>query len=218
MSSGVGLVVATHRPGNPIGWLLMANGLVLAGAGFAESYASYALVEDRGSLPGADWAVLYDQNAWPLLFAPFTAIAFVFPDGRLPSPRWRPVAGLAIGSLAVMLALGPFSPGTFDAPYEHVSSPLPALPTLLYEIPAALAALAMVASLIAAAVAVRTRLRRSVGIERRQILLLAYAATLVPVTLVACWVQALITGGFEVATVVGLLLMAVLIPLAIGSP
>jgi signal transduction histidine kinase len=215
-STGVGVVLATRRPENPIGWLLLANGFVLVLAGFAESYASYGSEEGLGTLPGADWGVLYDNKAWPLLFAPFTAIAYVFPDGRLPSPRWRRVAYVATGSLVAMLVLGPFSSEPFDAPYGAVDNPLPAADGPLYGIAFGLAAVTMVASLIGGAVAVRKRLRRSTGVEHRQIKLLAYAATLVPATLIACWADALITGDAGTATVVGLVLMAVLIPLAIG--
>src|SRR4051812_42065909 len=113
MSTGVGVVLATRLSRNPIGWLLLANGLVLAVAGLAEGYAAYG-TRDDGDLPGAAWAVLYDQKAWPLLFAPFAAIAFIFPDGRLPSPRWRVPAMVAGASLIAMLALGPFSSEPFD--------------------------------------------------------------------------------------------------------
>jgi signal transduction histidine kinase len=189
---------------------------VLAVAGFAEGYAAYGTRDDGDLLTGAAWAVLYDQKAWPLLFAPFAAIAFVFPDGRLPSPRWRLPATVAGASLIAMLLLGPFSSEPFDAPYRHVANPLPTLSGPLYELPFVLAGVGMVAGLIASGLAVRTRLRRSEGLERRQIKLLAYAALLVPATLIACWIEALITGKPDVAVGVGLVLMAVLIPLAIG--
>jgi len=216
MSTGVGMVLATRLSANPIGWLLLVNGLVLALSGLAEGYAAYESPGGGGSLPGAAWAVLYDQKAWPLLFAPFAAVAFVFPDGRLPSPGWRLPALVAGGSLVAMLLLGPFSSEPFDAPYRDVANPLPALSGPLYKVPAALAAAGMVAGLIASGLAVRMRLRRSEGIERRQIKLLAYAAVLVPGTLIACWAQSLITGDIDSAVGVGIGLMAVLIPLAIG--
>ena len=85
-SSGVGLVLATRRRENPIGWLLLANGLVLAAMALADSYADYAVLENPDALPGGEWAVLSSERGWPALFVGVTAIAFVFPDGRLPSP------------------------------------------------------------------------------------------------------------------------------------
>ena len=47
---------------------------------------AYAVLGHPGSLPGGAWAILLSDRAWPLLFASVTAIAWVFPDGRLPSP------------------------------------------------------------------------------------------------------------------------------------
>jgi hypothetical protein len=53
-SSGVGIVLATRRAENPIGWLLLANGLVLTLMAVANGYADYAVLERPGALPGAE--------------------------------------------------------------------------------------------------------------------------------------------------------------------
>jgi hypothetical protein len=90
VSTGFGLVVALRRPEHPVGWLLLANGGVIAAMGFGGGYGAYAVLGHPGSLPGGTWAILLSDRLWPLLFASVTAIAWVFPDGRLPSPRWRP--------------------------------------------------------------------------------------------------------------------------------
>ena len=216
MSTGVGLVVATRRRDNPIGWLLLANGFVLALNGLAANYATYGLLERPGSLPGAEWAVLFDQSGWPTVFAAFTAIAFVFPDGRLPSPRWRSIAWAAIASFALFLLLSFVRPGSFAKPFEAVSSPLPRLPEAIFIAPFTIGGLGMLASLFAAAFAVRTRLRRASGIERSQIKLLAYAAALIPAAVVASWTEGLLGSGSDTATVIGLVLVVLAIPLAIG--
>ncbi|MGZ8740747.1 MAG: hypothetical protein ACXWZ8_09155, partial [Gaiellaceae bacterium] len=143
MSTGVGLVVATRRRNNPIGWLLLGNGFVLALNGLAADYAAYGLLERPGSLPGAEWAVLFDQSGWPTVFAAFTAIAFVFPDGRLPSPRWRPIALAAIASFALFLLLSFLRPGSFANPIEAVSNPLPQLPEAIFIAPFTIGAFSM---------------------------------------------------------------------------
>ena len=83
-STGVGLLVTVRRPGHPIGWLLLANAFLLATFAVAQPYAAYALQEQPGALPGPEWAVLWDQAAWPLLFAVLIAIAFVFPMAACP--------------------------------------------------------------------------------------------------------------------------------------
>jgi hypothetical protein len=96
----VGVVVAWHQPRNPMGWLLLASfGLdeVNIDASFY-SVADYRL--HHGALPLGPVAVLL-QPAWaPTIVLAGLAI-LLFPDGRVPSPRWRWVLWvyLAVGCL-----------------------------------------------------------------------------------------------------------------------
>ena len=206
-----------RRPGHPIGWLLLANALLLTTIGFAQAYAAYALREQPGALPGPEWAVLWDQSAWPLLFAVLIAIAFVFPDGRLPSPRWRRVAFAAAAAFAAFLVLSFFDREPFEAPYERVDRPLPGLPEMLGVL-WPLALLGMVASLFAGAQAVRVRFRRARGIERLQLRWLAYTAVLVPATLLVCLAGTLAADGVEQQDVFNALFFFMLgaIPTSVG--
>jgi signal transduction histidine kinase len=216
MSSGVGIVLATRRPGNPIGWLLLVNGVVLAVSGLATNYSVYGLLEEPGSLPAADVAAVYDQSAWPLLFAPLTAIAFVFPDGRLPSPRWRPIAIAAIACFIASTAVQFFGPGELDEPFRAVSSPFPTLPKAVFFPILTLGSLGLAASLIAGAVAMRVRLRRAAGEERQQIKLVVYAAALIPLAVLVGWAESFITGNADTAATAALIVVLIAIPLAIG--
>lgn len=215
-STGVGIALATRRRDNPIGWLLLINGLVVALSGLATNYAVYGVLEDPGSLPGSAFAAMFDQATWPLLFAPFAAIAFVFPDGHLPSPRWRPVALAAIGFLTLQLVVGFGAPRGLDPPFDVVASPLPQLPRAIFVPLYAIASLGLLLSLFAAAFAMRTRLRRASGAERQQIKLLAYAAVLIPLAVVVGWAESLIFGHAEAAATAALVVVLVAIPLAIG--
>jgi signal transduction histidine kinase len=212
-SSGVGFVLSTRRGENPIGWLLLANGLVLMANGLAEAYADYAVLAHPGALPGGRWAVLFADRGWPMLFAGVTAIAFVFPDGRLPSPRWRPIAIGAIVSFAVLIVASLFSRDPFSEPFQRVASPLPRLPEAVVAIPFTIAGLGALASLVAAVLAMRVRLSRSAGVERLQVKWLAYAAVLAPVSAVICLT---VSGGDDTATVVALFLTLTAIPVAVG--
>ncbi|MDP1846493.1 MAG: histidine kinase [Solirubrobacteraceae bacterium] len=214
MCTAVGMVLATRRSENPIGWLLLVNGLVLALTGVASNYALYGL-EHPGS-PGAAFAAVFDTAIWPMLFAPLAAIAFVFPDGRLPSPRWRRIA---VGSgvlLVLMLVLLFLAPRALDEPYGAVTTPLPQLPEAIFNPLFVVASIGTLAALFAAAYAVRTRLRRATGDERRQIKLLAYAAASIPLAVACGWAESLITGSSGEIASASAALPLVGIPLAIG--
>lgn len=217
ISVTIGLLITVRRDGHPIGWLLLANGLIIAASGMTEAYAIYAIQDDPGRLPGPEWAVLWDQSAWPLLFGVILAIVLLFPDGRLPSPRarWIAIAGAAAIGGFVVLSL--FDPGPFEAPYENVDRPLPALPGALGVLwPIAL--LAILASLVGGVRAVRRRFRDATGIERLQVKWLAFSALLLPLTLLVCLIGAAAAGGIEDdAAFSGLFLfMLGAIPAAIG--
>jgi hypothetical protein len=178
VSTGFGLLVALRRPAHPIGWLLLANGGVVAAVGFGGGYGAYAVLGHPGSLPGGTWAILLSDRLWPLLFAGVTAIAWVFPDGRLPSPRWRPWALGAAFSYAGLLVCTLLATEPYAEPFRDVTDrPLPQLPDSVIGIPQALTSLGAIGALLGGVAAVRVRLRRSAGTERRQLQWLAYAAT-----------------------------------------
>jgi signal transduction histidine kinase len=215
MSTSVGFVLASRRGENPIGWLLMVNGFILGSSGIATDYANF-VVHDRPDLPGAALAALLDQSSWPLLFAPFAAVAFVFPDGRLPSPRWRPVAVAAGSVLALMLVLLVFSGRDLEPPYEALDNPLPGLPKVVFAPLFAVSSIGMLAALFAAAYAIRVRFKRATGLERQQLKLLVYAGALIPLAVGVGWAESFIAGRANVAATVALVVVLVAVPLAIG--
>jgi hypothetical protein len=87
----VGAVIVARRPGNAIGWIFSAIGLLAATGVLAMEYATYAYVTRPGSLPAAIWPAWYQQQWWlPMLALILVATPLLFPTGRLPSARWRP--------------------------------------------------------------------------------------------------------------------------------
>jgi signal transduction histidine kinase len=217
ISVTIGLLITVRRQGHPIGWLLLVNGLIIAAAGMTEAYAIYAIRDDPGALPGAEWAVLWDQSAWPLLFGVILAIVLLFPDGHLPSPRarWIAIAGATAIGLFVILSF--FDPEPFEAPYENVDRPLSSLPDAV-GVTWPIALLAILASLVGGVRAVRRRFRDATGIERLQVRWLAYSALLLPLTLIVCLLGAAAAGGIEdeAAFTALFLFMLGAIPAAIG--
>jgi signal transduction histidine kinase len=210
-----GVLIALQRPENLIGWLLLVDAVVVGFAFVVAPYAHYGLVSNAGSLPGARWALLWNTAGWPSLFAVVVAIVFVFPDGRLPTGRWRPVAFSAVAAFVLLQISALFQSQGYAAPYAGESNPLPALPGLVQ---AALVPLWIVAfaSLFAAVWAVRVRFRRADGVQRLQLLWLAYGALLIPLALVVCLAEGLVGGRADSLTGVVLVAALTVVPASIG--
>ena len=121
--AAVGALISARRPRNPIGWILVVGALSLAAVLAATPYAWVALDAHPGSLPGGSWAALV-SSLWPAFFAWPLAVAFVFPDGRLPSPRWRPYAIFAAGSMALLVLLLVLAE-QLEEPFSDVPNPIP---------------------------------------------------------------------------------------------
>ena len=171
----VGGLVASRRPTNPLGWLLVGIGLSGALGVLTERYAAYTLVVEPGSLP---WAV---PVAWLAAFAWFPALGLVplvlllFPDGRLPGRRWRVAAWAATGGLVVCtlcLALTFLGDPVASVTAEG-ANPSPA-PLVLAGAAVGVAALAVGA--LAAVASLVLRWRRAWGDERQQLKCLVFAA------------------------------------------
>jgi hypothetical protein len=90
--TGSGRLITSRRPGNAVGWLLGLIGVSIATSTFAEQYALYGLATARGSAPGARLVGTLAGAAAELTVVLLLLLILVFPDGRLPSRRWRPVA------------------------------------------------------------------------------------------------------------------------------
>jgi signal transduction histidine kinase len=178
----VGALVSSRRPGNPTGWIFLFAAVVVALAGLADQYAQFALVRHPGSLPGAIWAMWLNSWLQVLVFpGAVTLLVLVFPDGHLPSRRWRPVAATAvILTLILVLPGGAFFPGPLQTSIANSSVANPVgLPStgLVGAVVNALGVLWPVALLtfLVAASAPLLRMRRSRGDERQQLKWITYA-------------------------------------------
>jgi hypothetical protein len=213
----VGALVASRQPRNPIGWILEAVVLLSAVTSVMIGYTSTA--DDPAAV--AVWLDDWIADIWIGLVA--VGIPLLFPDGRLPSPRWRVPAWLAAGLFALGVlgrALGDRvleteAPGTWPNPY--------ALPGVAGDVMAAIASLSVlvygVPPLIAIAGLV-VRMRRSHGVERQQLKWFAYVGVLLMVSLVVSAIS-LVTNSLYALGVIGwtsfLALSTFGLPLAIGT-
>ncbi|HSL10748.1 MAG TPA: histidine kinase [Actinomycetota bacterium] len=120
----VGLLLAVKRPRNPLGWLLLGIGWAFVASPGA-AYARYATVTHDGDLPGAGLAIAVDAPMWVVFIGLSGFVLMLFPDGHLPSPRWRWFARLCAAGLTALFVTILLSPGQgadYDLP--HVENPL----------------------------------------------------------------------------------------------
>ena len=197
----VGAVIVAHRPGNAVGWIFSAVGLLAATGWLATEYAAYAYITRPGSVPGAIWAAWYQQQWWiPMYTLVFIATPLLFPTGRLPSTRWRPVAVVAaVTAMAVELlwALQPTIQLT-DQDY-WVDNPigLARIPHPDTSAVGGILAGLFIGCIVAAVISLVLRFRRARGVERQQLKWFTYAGVLLILTIpVAEFLPASIAAAF----------------------
>ena len=173
----VGALVASRWPKNAIGWIFCWLGLSFSLGSASEEYALYALVTEAGSLPGAEGMLWL--TAWfggPIVFALFALVFLLFPGGRLPSRRWRPVVWLELVAIVCLVAWA-FEPG----PLGNLGLVRVANPFGVQGAAALLGTLGLVGFYMTLAVAVAggtslvVRFRRARGVERQQIKWFAFS-------------------------------------------
>ena len=107
MFAPMGAVVASRQPRNLIGWIYCAMACLCSAQFFAQEYAVLAVFGRPGWLPAGEWAAWLQSWIWvPIVALYLVYVPLLLPQGRLPSPRWRPVAGLAfLATLLLMVAI-----------------------------------------------------------------------------------------------------------------
>ncbi|MFL6010037.1 MAG: hypothetical protein ACJ73Z_10390 [Rubrobacteraceae bacterium] len=174
----VGALIASRRPRNPIGWICLADGLLWALIVVGEEYSAYG-VAIPGSVP---FPVTINALLYAWLWVPAVGLLGVyllllFPDGRLPSRRWRPLAWIAGAVIVVLSLVTLLTPGPLEGlggarnPFGLEGQPwvvaagwifLPLLPLCM----------------LASALSLVLRYRRSGGEVRQQIKWIVFAASL----------------------------------------
>jgi two-component system NarL family sensor kinase len=121
----VGAGIARSEPRNPVGWIVLASGCFLPLAAAAYLYARAAF-QERAELPAASWAGWLDGWPWVPAVAVIPVVGLLlFPNGRLPSPRWRPVLGIGVAVLAAISVSLLFGATLLDFPDEANPTALP---------------------------------------------------------------------------------------------
>jgi hypothetical protein len=212
----VGAMLAARRPRHPVGWLLLALGLSQCGHDLTYAYTRYGLVARPGSLPGAAYLAGLNNGLVVMWVACAGFVLLLTPTGSLPSPRWRWWARVAAAAAAVWLLGSIIDPAPLRPEYPDVANPLgvPALSVALDAL--VVSALVVLVALIAGAVSLLLRFRRSRGVERLQLRWLAWGAAVTAMALLAAVGALILEDDFELLTVaVGV--SAAVLPLATGA-
>jgi hypothetical protein len=189
-----GAFLAGRRPANPVGWLLLGWGMVMASGCFTGAYVNRGLVRDPGSLPGPSWVGWADGVIWHPAFGLLAFLLLLFPHGRLPSPRWRPFAWFTVAVYLTLSLAAAFAPGSVELYYPEatppVRLPVAGLADGVFEwlLPGQLLVLAT------ALVSLGLRLRRASGEERQQVKWFVY--TVVTVVLVFVTTTLVLGAGY----------------------
>jgi hypothetical protein len=174
--STVGVLIASHRPIHPIGWLFGVAGLIGGVHLLCGEYAIYALLVEDGALPGGRVSAWIVGWLWVPLNQLMVFVVLLFPDGKLPSPRWRPFGWLngvmaVVGSVAAASLPGP-SPwiAAVDNPFG-----VEGLKDIYNLLDGALETLSYGVLGVPAVVSLYFRFRGAGQVERQQIKWFAYA-------------------------------------------
>ena len=212
-SLALGWVVLRKEPRNLVGTTLCLFGLLPLMTVFSDTYA-VAVAAREGLLPVSDLVVTLQAGTWMSLYVPAALLLLLFPTGRLPSRRWRPVViGLFVVPVLFDLAAGMTSE-PFPEPFtdsRHVLGILDDTALIVVVLPLLLGLMAL---LVLSAASMIVRYRGSTdAVQRAQLKWLALGAAAVPGTLLLCWASYLLLDRSDVV-VVGLAATAVIIPAA----
>jgi signal transduction histidine kinase len=178
----VGGLVASRRPRNTIGWILLAIGFAWGLGEFLDGYDTWSGPAHPGMLPGATVFNSFSTALWvPAVGLLGTFAILLFPDGHLPSRGWRFLARTSAAALLVTYVGIVLSPGpvAFGRSGRTILNPLAiqvvgpitrALQPIILLIPVCI---------VGCAWALIRRFRRSTGVERLQLKWLATAASIV---------------------------------------
>jgi hypothetical protein len=184
----VGALIASRHPKNPVGWICLVIGLF------------WTLIFLGDSIPGSGpYPVTTDALTQAIWIPPVGLLGIylilLFPDGKLPSRRWRPLAWLS-GVVMVLASLGiTFSPGPLEG-YPGVRNPLGLEGTPPWVFIAGIVILLLLPlCMLASALSLVLRYRRSGGEEREQIKWITFAASVVGLLYLITMVSSLTYSG-----------------------
>ncbi len=187
----LGVFTSRRTPGAQVGVWLALLGLGVAAIVARETWSQALVVS--GDPEAWSWlvAVLAEAAWWVLVVV--ALLLLHFPDGKLPSPRWRWVPPTLVACAVVNQVYGAFDPTSFSAPFEDLARPFPE-PPLWFDLVSLVAFVILLVLALACAGSLVVRFRRSGRRERAQIKWVAIAGIGVPLYPVLCLAEIVLWG------------------------
>ena len=193
----VGAVVARHRPRNAVGWLILGIGCASATQVLTGEYAMYGhhVLNDR--LVGVSAVAWLSAVCVLTALAALPAMILLFPDGRLVSPRWRPVLLLTIAAGALFVFVLGVEGGTLGNT-EGIENPFGFLPAASGQVLEIAPAVGLLVCLLAALASLAVRWRRSGPDGRQQLKWVVFAGVGGPASILVLTLlfPHIVSGGF----------------------
>jgi peptidoglycan/LPS O-acetylase OafA/YrhL len=189
----VGALVAA-RTRNRLGWLFLAAAAISAVTVAANAYAARPATAE---LPGAAWVGWTFTVLLGITGSLFFVTLLLFPDGRPPSPRWRIVVWVAAVGGAAEMVTSAVSDVNFSSNFPKLTDPVRLVAPLneAYNLETSV----QVFVLLAGAISLVVRFRRSGAVERQQLKWFMYTAAVVaPVIFVVSNLVANPLPAFEI--------------------
>jgi signal transduction histidine kinase len=178
----VGALIASRLPTNPVGWIFCGVGLLYTTQRFTQAYADYALLVNF-AFPGGEYIAWFSGLVdFTCLVLAGVFVMLLFPEGSLPSPRWRIVAWTAVCGAVLTALYDAFYPDDLSTP-AYVPNPFGwvgviggGLTTYDFLIASAVVGeTLLLTSILAALFSLFVRLHRAWGDEREQLKWFLYA-------------------------------------------
>jgi hypothetical protein len=180
----MGALVLARHPRHTVGWLLFYTGAMTVVQHLTDEYAVWGLLVAPGQLPGALTAGWIVNFVWLPTAAPVVLfLPLLYPTGRLPSPRWRPVLWLGLATVVTLSLVWMLAPGPMSSSFMDLDNPYgwEAGQGLIDSLTIA-GFLSGLLVLALGLVALLWRLRRAAGVERQQLKWFLFAAAIMAVS------------------------------------
>jgi len=182
----VGALVSGRLPDNRVGWVFCIIGVAVALGNLGYQYADQVLFGSASGLPAGELAAWSQNLMIPPCFGLIAVALMLFPDGRLPSPRWRPAVVIALTGSTFEFVGYALRPGRLDAPFDAVVNPVGVAGGFgLFEVVSSIGWPLMGLGLVLAAAAMRRRSKHATGLERQQLKWVTFAAAIAGVLIAA---------------------------------